>query len=202
MLLNDILWNFIVKKDSSYFEKYLDFIKTTVQQDEERVKQEEAKISKVVTEKEEVTDENNFISVDDYLADLFGDHKQLEQIMYRSFVISIFAFIEAKIVDLCKHIKEERVQLFSYTDLSGARGIGQSVKYLEKVLMLDKFPINNKLYDEFNIAHKIRNYLVHEEGKIKSEDTIKIKITFEYAKSLIALNKNICNEISQNLKSH
>jgi len=104
--------------------------------------------------------------------------------------------------------------------LSGARGIGQAVKYLEKVLMLDKFPINNKLYDEFNIAHKIRNYLVHEEGKIKSEDTIKIKInkthpnilhidqsgeiiiTFEYAKSLIALNKNICNEISQNLKSH
>lgn len=210
--MNDVIWKYIIKKNIDSFKKYLDFIKYTIKWNEKQTKKEEIKAKKAVVEKKEVSD-----NLDDYLACLSEDHEQLEQRMYQSFIINTFTFIEVRIIELCKYIEKEKVQLFSYTDLSGMGGIGKAVKYLKKVLTLDKFPTNQKLHDEFEVARLIRNAIVHKEGKIKEDEIKKINkiysedilyinqskeivISSKYGKLLINLNQNICDEISQYFK--
>lgn len=137
--------------------------------------------------------------------------------MYRSFVISVFVFMESQITSLCNHIEDYSSQVFSHKDLAG-NGIGRSIKYLEKVLGKN-FPNSLYLKPRFEIAQKIRNALVHNYGVIKDNDISQIKafikqnpdilelskdgevyVTYKYAEAMLYLNKDICKEVSKNWK--
>lgn len=96
--MNYVIEEFLVKKNIGYFKNYLDFIESSIKEGEKQVQQEEAKINKLVVEKGEAMD-----GAWDYLVCLDEDREQLKRIMYQSFVISIFAFIEAKIINVQKN---------------------------------------------------------------------------------------------------
>lgn len=184
--MNNILQDFIVKKNIDYFKKYLDFIESAIKHDKEKIKQKEEEINKAVAENRGARND-----ADDYLDCLSEDHEQLEQIMYGAFIFSTVAFIEAQ--GIMKHKKS--CNIFA----------------------------DEKLQDECNAVCELRNILIHEGRKIsrkgrnekdtakkeKLKDFIKrhpeflyineseeiIIIKFEYAKSLIALYQNICDNL-------
>lgn len=207
----NIIWTVIITNNNRYFEECLELIKSTVQEKTESLNEKVEEIRKMNL----IDDEAD--RSQDYLADLAYEQEQVEQIMYSSFVMSIFAYMEARLVDLCKHIEKEDSHVFSHTDLRGI-GANRAILYLEKVLK-HKFPADEDVREEFQIASVIRNALVHNEGRIKDEDRNRfskltkaptkylylnqlgeVGFTTEYLVSLLELNKKICSEISENSK--
>ena len=131
----------------------------------------------------------------DETENLAYDTHALEQLMYKSFVISVFIFIEARVVDLCKYVKKTKNQVFSHTDIKGPRGIGQSLKYLQT---LDITFCSEGIKKDLDAGLKIRNAIVHNDGIL--ENGKKIDITYEYALSLIALSSSVCDGVLEQFK--
>ena len=190
-----------------YFEEYLKLIKSKVEEENKR-------LSKIVNETEQAIqlekDEGYTEQANSYLENLGFELDQFEQLMYRSFHITWFVFVENLFGDVCKHLKEERKELFGYKDITGS-GIGRSVKYLEK--LLGQPPILDKDIDnQFKLAWKIRNSFVHADSLISKDDLIffkkyikenpnllhirgqnRIELTFPYIESLLKLSSGIVN---------
>ncbi|KKU81483.1 MAG: hypothetical protein UY07_C0017G0021 [Parcubacteria group bacterium GW2011_GWA1_47_8] len=209
--MKKVEYSLIIDDNSVYFKKYLNLIKTTVDNDNEKYKTEEKRVRGVMSEE---SDKSVINEGEDYLAYMELEISETEQLMYRSFVISTYVFMEAKITSLCVYAEGYFEQIFSHKDISG-RGVGRSIKYIEKVFG-ENFPSTQPFKFKFEIAQKIRNALVHNEGIIKDEDkpkvnefirkypgvleinsTGEIKITYNYAKDMVSLNKDICKEISR-----
>jgi len=207
----NFMWNIIVTDNNRYFEEYLDLVKSTILEKTETLNATAKKIQGMNLAGDEAD------RSDDYLSDLAYELEQLEQIMYGSFVMSIFAYMEARLVDLCKHIEKEDSHVFSHTDLRG-QGANRAILYIEKVLK-QKFPVSDDTREEFQTISLIRNALVHNEAHIKDNDLPRlskltseptkylylsqlgeVSFTGEYLTSLLLLNKKICSEITENTK--
>lgn len=213
--MNEIEYNLVIDDNHSYFKRYLQLIKTTIDKEKDEYVLEEKRITEIMSEESN----NNILEQgESYLADLEIQTEQVEQLMYRSFVVGVFVFMEARITNLCEHTEKYYKQVFSYRDLTG-NGISRSIMYLERVLG-EKFPADPIIKFKFEIAQKVRNALVHNEGITKDENYQKIKefikkypcflrvddvgrvsITYEYANEMINLNKYICKEISRKWKT-
>jgi hypothetical protein len=205
------MMRFVVDNNSQYFTEYLQLISSTIDTKTKNLDSHEKKIRKEIEGKPAHYKED----ADDYLADLSYKIDELEQMLYRSFVISIFIFMEDLLSQLCMHLKKQEKQKFAHTDLKG-NGVDRSIKYLEKVLGT-KFPKESEIKEKFDVAWVIRNALVHADGQIKKQniplikafikknpeflslDFIgKISITYKYAQSMIDLNTKFAKEISDN----
>src|SRR3989339_587731 len=93
----------------------------------------------------------------DYLGYEFHDSEQTDQILFRSLVMSIFAFIERDLKGLCNQLKETLGEKFSVDDMRGGSGLKASLTYLDKVLD------GGFVKDDEDLKHcnKLRNALMH-----------------------------------------
>lgn len=179
------LEEFLVKKNINYFKNYLDFIESSIKDGEKRIRQEEEMINKLVAEKGEVIDD-----VDDYLACLDEDNEKLKQIMYQSFVISIFAFTEAKITNIQKRQNE----FFVNTELKNKFGVAKGIRnmLLHEEGKIFRTERNQKKKEE---KAKVKDFIVRHPDYLEINESGKIIIKFEYVKSLIVFTQNVCTEL-------
>lgn len=194
-----------------YFREYLNLIKTTI---DTKMSELEAKDQEI---KEDLESKNSEYreQANDYLADLAYEVSQLEQLLYRSFIVSVFMFMEDLSAQLCRHLQKQNDQKFAYTDLKG-NGIGRSIQYLKTVLSSD-FPKDETVKEQFKVAWIIRNAVVHADGKLNKdkrpfiEGYIKkdpgileisflgdVTISYDFAEKLLELNSKFAKEISDN----
>lgn len=197
----------IVYSNNGYFENVLDTIQRTVKKNDAKFKKEEKRTENFI--------DHDGYTRDEYLGDLGYEHYQTEQILYKGFFVSVFMFMESKLIELCDHLQKEHNQIFSVHDL-GRGSVKNAIKYIKKVLNID-FPKNNVVATDFETAMYLRNKIVHTDGKIsdvseqrefeKKYKDYKEKIALRngeiefkeaYLKDLIALNEKICDEISDN----
>ena len=201
-------WDIFVDFKKSYFERYIKFIRSNVDSETRELDKqwEEAKSRKYAN-----SDHREWES--DHLIDEAFHASEVEQLMLRSFIVSVFIFIEESLNDFSRHLQRSHDQIFSASDMKGM-GIDRPITYME-VIFQKKFPFDEKLREEFKIARKIRNAIVHNDAKLKKEDSSSIahyfksssaiKITqarkavlsFEYADSLIRLSDRISKELSE-----
>lgn len=201
----------MIDENTRYFENYLALIKNTVDEDEKRI---EDYVKRSEIRKDNISAEEQERLIDDISNEYF-EADEMGQLMYRSFVMSIFIFMEAQISALSSHIYKEQKQKFRPNDLRGA-GVTRSINYVETVLGI-QFPSDSELRYEFEIAKTIRNSIAHSDGlgfmnegeKTKVERYIRenpdklsldnsgLSIKYDYAKKLIYLNEAICKEISK-----
>lgn len=212
--MEEIEFNLMVDDNNTYFKKYLNLIKSTVDKEAVEYKVEEKRVRGIMAEE---NDKRILEEGEDHLGWLGLEMWQTEQLMYKSFIVSIFIFMEAKITSLCVYAEEHFKQVFSHKDLAG-NGVTKSIKYIERVFG-ESFIADPSVKFKFEVAQKIRNALVHNEGVIKDEDKSKIKefmkkypgildtsskgginITYKYANEMISLNKYLCKEISKKWK--
>lgn len=166
--MNDVIRRFIIDKNIDYFKKYFDFIVSTIKQDEDIINQKEIMANKAVVEKRVTRND-----VDDYLVCLFENHEQMEQMMYRSFVIGIFAFMKEQ--NKKQHIEETNK---FYNEFKIAEKVRNATVHDNKITNNHKQKVK-----DFSEMHS--DFLkINELGEI-------IKIEPEYAKSLINLSQNI-----------
>lgn len=202
-------WGIIIDNERSYFERYFELISSTIKVESEKLNTKAEEVGSMVSKGE--ADGND---ADDYLADLAYELSELDELMHRSFVLSVFVFMEDLITQLCKQIQKSANQTFSVKDLGGS-GISRSLKYLEKVLG-KQFPSDPDLYSRLEVAWKIRNALAHSGGIVEKgnrpvieafiaknpgslcmSQVGRIEISASYAKSMIELNAEICGEIQK-----
>ncbi len=203
----DFFWHLVIDSNDEYFEGYLNLIKRFSNSEQANLDLESKRWDDLIAKGADPEEAGH------QLGDQAYRLEEMQQLMYSSFVVSLFIFMEARLVDLCNFIQKSNKQTFGVHDLSGM-GVGRAIKYLEKVLSCS-FPVDPKVRSDFNVAWKLRNALVHNEGiihpdnqkiiqdfikaksKILSFDSHnKIMITLDYLDSLFVLNKSLCNEIS------
>lgn len=200
------LGKYLIQNDKRYFTKVLTLI---LNAEKEQDNEYEKQVKKFQEEKPD-PDFTGY-TWEDYMSDLSYDHERTLQILYKSFVVSVVMFMEAKLLELCEHLRKEFKHQFSVYDLKHF-GITRSVNYL-KILGVD-FPKNKEVKEAFSLAFRIRNNLVHADGKVNGKDEEnkilgskinqkyisfyygEINFTKEYLQSLIDLNEKICDEIS------
>ncbi len=209
--MTDFGWSLIIDSNTQYFQDYLSLIEAFNESQHDELASEKERIEREITKGADPQEGG------EYLSDLAYQTEEMEQLIYSSFTVSIFIFMEARVIDLCSHIERTNNQVFSHKDLQG-NGIGRAVKYLNKMLGAD-FPIDEQIRKKFNVVWKIRNALVHNEGVVQDNDRSmldtfltdnsgmyrfdgnnKVSLTFNYIASLLDLNKSLCSEISSNWK--
>ncbi|MEO2223209.1 hypothetical protein [Priestia megaterium] len=141
---------------------------------------------------------------DFYLDDVIQYSKDFPRIMRNSLFVSIYTFLEDKIVELC--VPNEST-LLKLSDIKG-QGIEQASLYLKKVLLLD-FPDNSKEWHYIRKANLIRNCIVHSNGvisKSRSKDKL-VKAIDEMSfvtkdhNGHINLESQFCLEFLENVHS-
>jgi len=213
MDLQNIIWTLTIDNNNRYFKKYLDLIEHTIKEDSKIL---DRRVKELKDVKPVFDEQTGWYDPGDELADMAYELEEMEQLMYRTFVIGAFIFMESQINNLCGQVKKLHNQKFSYKDLRGT-GINRSINYLKKALEIS-FPTNDRTSREFELARIIRNALVHSEGEIDENNILmvnsyieefpnrlkwdhkRIVITHEYAISLIELNKKICLEVENHNK--
>ena len=196
-----------------YFEDYLDLIKQTIEGDTKKLNEKNQEL-KDSGAKSFTYEDGQHCDPYDELADEAFRLSEMEQLMYRTYVIGVFIFIEDQINGVCSSIERADKLMFSYKDLKGS-GVSRSIKYLETTTGKD-FPAHKDTRENFDIAKIIRNSLVHQDGFIddnnrtKVEEYItkypkilsltqlgKIEITYNYAMTLVNLSRKINLELEK-----
>lgn len=132
--------NFLIKETKSQFEE--------LNQQHHVLKQKDTDIEDTV----------------DWLAEEAYGIETFKQVMYSSFILSIFALIEEYLFKLCDHWQVKTNQTFSVTDLGGF-GIKATLNYLDRVLP-ENFMKNDPDILHF---HRLRNHLAHGNKKLSDE---------------------------------
>jgi hypothetical protein len=200
-------WHLLIDDRNSYFEKVLSVIKKTIKEQEEKYKIEENRYKVAELNEEDVSE------WEDYLGEVSYEQSITQQLLYKSFMVSVFMFMEGKVLELCEHLRKEYKQNFSVYDLKGF-GVTASINYIKKVINID-FPKDGKTKNEFAKAKNLRNILVHNDGVLNDiEKQNKFKKRFKnykgkvylwnnevcledaYLEDLMLLNEKICKEVS------
>ena len=209
--------SFFADLEIGYFEDYLDLIKKTIEDDSKKLEQKYQEIKESGAKPFTNEDGQHWDPYDD-VADEGFRLDEIAQLMYRTYVIGVFIFIEDQINNVCSSIERTDKLMFSYKDLKGS-GVSRSIKYLETVTG-KVFPAYTETKEHFEIARIIRNSLVHQDGQIDDRDELKIEayiakypkilslnqirkisITHDYAKILVNLSRKINLELEKYVKA-
>lgn len=211
MFLGKSWFNYDIERNSEYFEEYLALIELKVKEDSDRLEEMQRDIEKSEIKRNPATEDYRY-DARDYLVDKAYERDEFQQLMYKSFVISVFVFMEGIANDVCNYVQQERKEVFNFKDMREI-GIGGAIKYLHK--LLGKHPlVHDATRKEFEVAWKIRNALVHADGMLKKdnlsliEDFIeknpkslrigsasRISLTYSYVESLLLLSSRFSKEL-------
>lgn len=210
-MFSSSFFDYMVERETQYFIQYLTLVKSHVDEEEKKLETFQKKIE---AEKEK----EHYLDAVDHLHDLAYESWEFEELMYKSFVVSVFIFLEDLTVQLCRYKQRETNQSFSYKDIKGG-GVGRSITYLQK--LLGEHPIADlATREQFDVARKIRNALVHADGILSKEDvpsvlvyikknpeilgvheqTRRVSITYAYAESLLGLATKVTTELRKHWK--
>jgi hypothetical protein len=140
---------------------------------------------KVATEVEHVDGGYPFVILEEHQG-VEGPPNHLEEIFKyyfpnlhrRSTLIILFSFLEHQIDQLCELYAHTQKLNILHTDLKD-KGIDRSRRYLKKVILL-LLDDNSIVWQEIKRIQKVRNAIVHNDGKLVDNDTIKYVNTAHY----------------------
>ncbi|GHU15043.1 hypothetical protein FACS189441_6120 [Betaproteobacteria bacterium] len=95
----------------------------------------------------------------------YGRHME---IFTKSTIISIFVYFEFFLDSFCEYMHKYDKKLISPKDIHGS-GICRSKTYLNKVLLINTSNLESE-WEELVTLQKIRNFLVHSNGVVASDD--------------------------------
>ncbi|MBW2035450.1 MAG: hypothetical protein JRI94_18075 [Deltaproteobacteria bacterium] len=101
------------------------------------------------------------------------------------FINSLCGYFEHELDKLCILYRSEKSFKLAFTDLSG-KGIDRSANYLEKVAGIDTHK-TSKEWNEIKKIQKIRNVIVHQDGRLYDYQENPIKAAIDYVNEMDSL---------------
>lgn len=149
---------------------YNDFMKSAIKREQDLASQRIEEGAKSLDEEER--EQYCEIYSEDYqkIGDVF------EKLALDSFVVMLYAHIEAGMGTLCDALRQDRQNQkgekidLRYTDLMGRGYLDQARLYMEKVLGVYLDLGNNAQWPEIVGLRTLRNAIVHEEGWLSTKD--------------------------------
>jgi len=158
---------FLINEDLGHFQTYIELVKTPILQWQKETKKEYEKFMTYFTKDEEDKGYEDLLE-----SDAYRHFKLFPHLAYSSLFVSIMAFLEKSLKDIC--FSFESVDGIQLTDLSGSSIFEKCKKYFKKVLKIDLTDLN-AFWSEFTIQYKIRNKIVHEDSNIWSDKNKPLK---------------------------
>jgi len=122
----------------------------------------------------------------------YWEFEEYERILRNSFLVTLYAFLEARLGWFCSTMQKRRKLPISWRDIRGEDTLDRARKYLERLGGLD-FPVNSKEWQSIRRYEKLRHYIVHRAGRIGKDD----KDTWRFAqkKQLVTEDRYIDEEL-------
>ncbi|WP_307892580.1 hypothetical protein [Bacillus swezeyi] len=185
--ISNIRFHFFISGKLQTFEEYAEYIESSLRS--ELYKFDEA------FREESDEDKEEFIHF--HYDEMAQFRDNFPAIMRNSLFISVYSFLEEKIIELCNQPDETGIKL---DDLQG-NGIQRASLFIKKVMKKD-FPDDTKEWHFIMNANQIRNCIVHCGGdidKTKSPTKVRnavneLKNVTESRHSSIVLNEEFCLE--------
>lgn len=98
------------------------------------------------------------------------------KILRSSFLVACYSYLEYELTDYCRYLRKEHSLPLDVNDLKGS-GIERASKYLNHIAKLD-FPDTDLSWNEIRYLNKIRNFIVHNEGRL--DDSKKAEAVRDY----------------------
>lgn len=185
--IKGIRFYFLVSGQLKKFEEYAEYIESTLRRE--------------LNKYEKTINELNNDQVDEFIDCYYDEIAQYQDdfpsIMRNSLFISIYSFLEEKVIDLCDQPDKTAIKL---KDLQG-NGISRASVFIKKVKK-DDFPEDTKEWHFIKNANQIRNCIVHCGGDIdKAKNPKKITNAVNELENVslsrhnrIILNEKFCFE--------
>ena len=133
---------------------------------------------------------------DIYIDDFVKLDEGFPYIQRSSIFIMTFSLFENELNTICKILGRNSNLELQLKDLNG-KGIERAKLYLEKVVKIN-FPANSKSWGEITNFSRIRNFVVHNGGRLKEKGDKNSEIVKKYIKKNSTLNFDGHERISYN----
>ena len=117
------------------------------------------------------------------LETIFGEY--FPSLQRRSALLTVCGFFEHELDKLCLLYQKEKRFKLSLSDLKD-KGIDRSATYLEKVAGINAHKDSNE-WSHIKKIQKIRNVIVHQDGKLQDHQGNLVKAAFDYIKEIESL---------------
>lgn len=192
----------MLKSDIDDLRKYIDILEDSLQQNlDEFGKKADDELKKYAHDPE----------LESYMADELSDTywqfaERFPNILRNSFLITCCSFLENQLNAICSMEKRKRSLKLDITDLSG-KGAERARNYLKKVAGID-FPDDDS-WNQIKNINSIRNFIVHNEGRLNStENAKKIRLYIEKRSDIsldehnaIILSANYCRHVVNTIEA-
>jgi len=167
--MNKELEEYLAKKNLEYLREYLNLIHSKEAEHDAEFKKAEMKRFEIYVQ----NGGDPELYEDEESEELALEQFEIRELMYRSFIVSAFMFMEQMTNNICRALQSKTKQLFTYKDMGGI-GIGRSINYLTKIL--GEHPINDTdTREAFDIARLARNAIVHSNGQLSDDEVNRIE---------------------------
>jgi len=205
------LYTYIIRREFDRFSNFRKYILDSIENERKKKSCSWEEFKEGEGKNIDITEEE----YDDHISDEYITIDDTEQLLYKSYLVSIFIFLEQQFADLCDFINDQKKAIFTYKDLKGI-GIQRSINYIHKTLG-KPFPILEARRKKFETALAVRNLIVHLNGELEgSRDGDKqkindyvmnhkdlknvhghIQITQTYIENVTGIAQGVCGEIFQ-----
>jgi hypothetical protein len=101
---------------------------------------------------------------EEWVSEKVYENEQVQQILFKSFVLACCMLLEHELRGLCKHLKEEFKEKFSLSDIQGT-GIKACLSYVETITE-KPFLFGNQ---DFALLIELRNLVIHDNGAVHTD---------------------------------
>lgn len=182
--------------------RFLDLLEPHIDQSrqdwDEKVQQQASKI-------QDPLERDEFL---DFSSEEYWEFEEYERILRNSFLVTIYAFLEARLGWFCSTIEKRRSLPVSLKDMRGEDVLDRARKYLEKLGGFT-FPINSTEWRNIRRYEKLRHYIIHRGGRVSKDD----RDTWKFAQKkqlitpdryiddeLMLLTSDFCTEVLEDIK--
>ena len=106
----------------------------------------------------------------------------------RSALLTVYGYFEHELDKLCLLYQSEKLFRLNLSDLNG-KGVERSINYLEKVAGIDASK-KSKEWNHIKRIQKIRNVIVHQDGKLNDHQGNPRKEVIDYINHMDSLSGN------------
>lgn len=124
--------------------------------------------------------------------------------LYYSYFVTLFSYLENKLVKECKRRQNEKKILLAFSDIAGQNDVEKAKVYFKKVLQTP-FPSSSIEWEAIQKHKMVRNCIVHQRGIIddlKQDDKLQayLKKKNLLNDNKITLNQEYCKEVTDTIR--
>lgn len=163
--------NWLITHELEQMDRYIDLLNAAIGDNQKQLEASIEEVAKTMTESEK----SEFYEFNE---DDFAEASQdFPRLLFSSFVVSWYSFIEIHLMDFCKSHKL-KISITIQDNENYGEGIRRAYNFLSRAA---GYKINNEHWQELIRAGKTRNKIVHNNGKVSfsfDEDNSSVPVTY------------------------